>query len=375
MKIAIITNSTSYEPRSEKIADFFTNQGHQVSMIESDFIHREKIKGRPAAAGHIYISTIPYYKNLSFRRLYSHYNFAKKTYKHLESVKADAIYVLVPANSLAYFMKKYKKNHKVKLIIDIIDLWPESLPMGRIKKLWPMRCWRDLRNKSLDAADLIVTECRLYQEVLKPFTGTTRMMNLYWPREDETGMAGFKEDNDYIHFCYLGSINHIIDIDFIIRLLSEINKKKRVWLHIIGEGERKEEFIEKLSIEELRYSYHGAIYDEQSKSDIFSLCSYGLNVMKSSVCVGLTMKSVDYMGAGLPIINNIKGDTWSLIEQYHIGYNCDEHNWKEAAEQIKQSHIADQNKRNEVFNLYQELFSQKAFETVLETNLKPLLEN
>lgn len=375
MKIAIITNSTSYEPRSEKIADFFTKQGHQVFMIGSDFIHREKIKGRPAAEGHIYISTIPYYKNLSVKRLYSHYNFAKKTYKLLESKEVDIIYVLVPANSLAYFMKIYKKRHKVKLIVDIIDLWPESLPVGRIKNIWPMRYWRDLRNKSLDCADLIVTECKLYQEVLKPFTGTTRMVKLYWPREAETGMAGFKEDNDYIHFCYLGSINHIIDIDFIIRLLSEINKKKRVWLHIIGEGERKEEFIEKLSIEELRYSYHGAVYDEQSKSDIFSLCSYGLNVMKSSVCVGLTMKSVDYMGAGLPIINNIKGDTWSLIEQYHIGYNCDEHNWKEATEQIVQGYIADQNKRNEVFNLYQELFSQKAFETVLETNLKPLLEN
>ena len=44
-------------------------------------------------------------------------------------------------------------------------------------------------------------------------------------------------------------------------------------------------------------------------------------MMKSTVEVGLTMKSVSYFQLGLPIINNIKGDTWNLIKEYDAGIN------------------------------------------------------
>ena len=43
--------------------------------------------------------------------------------------------------------------------------------------------------------------------------------------------------------------------------------------------------------------------------------------MKESVCVGLTMKSIDYFQHGLPIINNIPADTAELVEKYGVGVN------------------------------------------------------
>ena len=43
--------------------------------------------------------------------------------------------------------------------------------------------------------------------------------------------------------------------------------------------------------------------------------------MKNSVFVGLTMKSMDYFEGGLPIINNIHGDTWDMIDENGIGVN------------------------------------------------------
>ena len=41
--------------------------------------------------------------------------------------------------------------------------------------------------------------------------------------------------------------------------------------------------------------------------------------MKSSVCIGLTMKSVDYFRHGLPIINSIPADTMELVSKHGIG--------------------------------------------------------
>ena len=55
-----------------------------------------------------------------------------------------------------------------------------------------------------------------------------------------------------------------------------------------------------------------------------SKCHFGLNIMKESVCVGLTTKSIDYFSCGLPIINNIKGDTWNIVEKYNVGINVKE---------------------------------------------------
>lgn len=41
--------------------------------------------------------------------------------------------------------------------------------------------------------------------------------------------------------------------------------------------------------------------------------------MKDNVCVGLTMKSIDYFQHGLPIINNIQEDTTEIVKQYKVG--------------------------------------------------------
>jgi len=37
--------------------------------------------------------------------------------------------------------------------------------------------------------------------------------------------------------------------------------------------------------------------------------------------VGLTMKSMDYWEASLPVINNIRGDTWEMMQCNFMGIN------------------------------------------------------
>lgn len=83
MNIVMVTNSASYEPRAEKVGQYFQKLGHNVLWLESDFIHREKRKGRSPKANHRYVDTVVYKKNLSFRRLYSQYDFARKVFRIL----------------------------------------------------------------------------------------------------------------------------------------------------------------------------------------------------------------------------------------------------------------------------------------------------
>jgi hypothetical protein len=44
--------------------------------------------------------------------------------------------------------------------------------------------------------------------------------------------------------------------------------------------------------------------------------------MKPGVCVGLTMKSIEYLSHSLPLINNIRGDTAQLVRDLKIGVNA-----------------------------------------------------
>ena len=55
-----------------------------------------------------------------------------------------------------------------------------------------------------------------------------------------------------------------------------------------------------------------------------SRCRFGLNIMKSSVCVGFTMKSLDYFCHGMPIINNIPADTEELVNIEAVGIQLDD---------------------------------------------------
>lgn len=372
MKAVIVTNSSSYEPRADKIEAFLKTYGYQVTLLESDFIHREKVKGREPKSDHIYIDTIPYKRNLSLKRLYSHYNFAVKASKQLELMDIDLLYVMIPANSLAKFAAQYKQKHNVKLILDIIDLWPESLPLKHVKSLWPIRYWRNLRDNYLSSADMVLTECNLYQEILREHVAGGKVATVYWPKHKAETRIEFKPDDNYMHICYLGAINNIIDISFIVEILKKVNEKEKIVLHVIGDGENKDKFLEEFKLHHIKTIYHGAVYGEQEKQDIFNLCSYGINIMKDSVCVGVTMKSVDYMCAGIPLINNIKGDTRELIEKYQIGVNCNPLNIDAAVEKILYGKNCMEEYRKRVRQVYLQVFSEEAFENTLKKCLAPL---
>jgi glycosyltransferase involved in cell wall biosynthesis len=374
----LVTHSSAYEPRLEKVGRFLREHGHEVCWIESDFDHRTKTSGRSALEHHIYLSTVPYKRNLSARRLHSHYCFSKKVLKLLRQESFDLLYVMLPVNSLAPVAAQLKKeNPKLRIVFDIIDLWPESLPFHGVEGFWPIQYWRRLRDEHLEAAELVLTECSLFQEKLGLDPGRSAVM--YWPKEIDAPKMEWMSDPDILTAVYLGSMNHIIDIDGIVDVLKQVQKKKKVKLHIIGDGESRDRFLSALDTAQIGYEFHGFVYEEAEKMKIFAQCDFGINMMKSAVCVGLTMKSVDYFCYGLPIINNIPGDTWALVEQHDAGVNVGvslSHTAEDAADELLAVKAGSEEERLarhlQIQQMYQKLFTESAMEAVLREYLLPL---
>ena len=374
MKAYVITHSSSYEARAEAVGKWLAAAGCDVTWVYSDFHHLSGETLVRREPGHVYLHMKPYRKNLSVRRLSSIRAFAGDVEKFLSGRQIDLLYMIVPANSFVPVARRIKERTGAKVVLDINDLWPESLPVDHVQGLPPMRMWKDLRDRDIDCADLIFTECALFRDMLDLPAEKTKV--LYWtgierPETAGEGAAAPCEDG-VLDIAYIGSINYIIDMDAIAGLTEELCRRTRVRVHVVGEGETKDKFIERLKDAGAEVADHGVTYDAAEKAAILSKCRFGLNMMVPQVKVGLTMKSLDYLAHGVPLLNNIPGDTWELVEEYDAGVNIDRDDPGSSVDTVL-AMAKDPRAHEDVLRLYDEKFAPGRFSETLARELCPLI--
>lgn len=328
MAVIIINCFDTYEHRTDLLKSLFEKEGYPVCVCSSDFRHIEKTARNKRKAGYKFFAAKPYDRNISLRRMHSHEKLSQDIFSYIgkylrkNEYSRYLLWVILPPNSFAKEAARIKCAYpQVRLIFNIMDLWPETFPVGWMKGLPFFQCWKQLRDYYLSAADSIVTECNLYQAALGKAIGTKPVYTLYLAKPLLRDQAKPDLAEGVLSLCYLGSANHITDIRAIADIIKECSKQMPLVLHVIGSGEKKEELCTKARNAGAKVIDHGIVYDPYEKRQIFSSCHYGLNIMKASVCVGLTMKSMDYLEAGLPLMNNVRGDTWNAVQKYGIGIN------------------------------------------------------
>lgn len=372
MKKAVCISCTHhYAERMAPVLATLRAAGYECTYITSDYNHYTKSHYRITDLPDCeQLPTLGYKKNISHQRIVSHMRFARDAFARVEQLQPDLVYVEVPPNSLCKEAARYKKRHpEVKVIFDLFDLWPESFPDHKAKSLFclPFRVWGNLRNKYLHKGDLVLTECDLYRKTLAPYLKDTHQQTLYLCRPGATTQAAKRlPEQEALHLCYLGFINNLIDIPTISALLGHLQQLRPVVLHIIGDGETREAFIAAAENAGAKVEFYGKVYDPVQKQEIFDKCSFGLNIMKDSVCVGLTLKSLDYFGGALPILNSIQADTWEFVESRGVGINIDRNDLAATARQIAAITPAQQQEMGEkTLQLFDELFTESVFQKTL----------
>lgn len=357
MKIAIVNCFISNEMRVKSVYDYFVNRGHSVLVFESDFLHLTKTYRSNPPKDYVYIPTVSYKKNLSIRRLYSHSKFSNNVIKELNQYDFDLIYALIPPNSLVKDLIQYKKSKRIKVIFDVIDLWPESLPVAISKNLFPFVLWKRLRSEYINEADYIITQCDLYQSYLN--VDEIKRKTIYFCKEKQQQIVKNKEySKEQIVLAYLGSMNHLIDIEQIGQIIKVLMTKYKVIVHVIGTGVTTDKFLTMLEQKGASIQFYGEVYDSETLAEIFSQCDFGLNVYKATTCIGMTTKSIDYFSYHLPIINTIPCDTERLIKKYNAGINVKDFSVEKVEEYRKQEKRIDE--------LVEEEFSPAIFQTRMD---------
>ena len=360
-----------YDIRFKYVRSILEESGFQVKLVFSNFDHLEKQYVSYEDSNIIEIQVPSYQKNISIKRLYSHMIFSRKLKKVLTLEKPDLIIADIPPNTIGRSVAWYKgQNEKCKVILDILDLWPESFSPSKVLKA-PFWFWKKIRTSALPRADYVTLECDYYKRFLVDHLKEERHSTLYLCKPPLEKRLEFSPLEEVLNFCYLGSMNNIINISDIVRMLRDIKEKRKVKLTLIGDGERREYLIEQLKANGIDVEYLGLIFDETLKNDALKNCHFGINMYNDNVIIGLTMKSLDYFRVGLPTINMNIYDTGMLVREYQSGFELSMENWDNKIDEIVNLQKDEWEKLHEnTLRMFQEQFSvavfEKSFSRVLE---------
>lgn len=357
--ILIIANyiSTKYEKGNSRftyLADMLIEKENQynIEIITSNFEHITKqhrnVEGNISLYNNYKLTMINepgYKKNISVKRIYSHFILGKNLNKYLKNrKKPDVIYCAVPSLDLAYEAAKYAKRNNIKFIVDIQDLWPEAFKMVLNIPVISNLIFKPMESKAnyiYKNADEIVAVSETYvnrglevnkkgAKGISAFLGTELD---YFDKLKEKHRL--KKSEDEIWLTYIGTLGHSYNLCLVIDAL-KIAKDKgidNIKFMVIGDGPLRHKFEDYANSLGIKCSFTGRLeYGEMvgylSNSDI------AVNpIVKGAASI--INKVGDYAAAGLPVLNTQECEEYrNLIKKYNCGINCKNDDAKDLSEKI-----------------------------------------
>ena len=299
----------------------------QVDVVTTDFNHLTKKKREKKQVANIsniiYIKTLPYNSNISIIRFISHILFSKATARYFNEnrKKYDIVYVTVPFNLMANLILNQAKNQKK--IIDIIDIWPDTLPFPSTLRYltYPiMKIWKGLFIKTCKKADILMSVSDMFlnhgKKYFNLFLNNAKRFYIGYEKLPELEV----KKNKLLTIVYIGNIGHLYDFATLVCALdTELIKKYQIF--IIGDGDRKDWFLNQLEKKKINYRYFGVVYEPAKLTTILKSAHLGFNGYTLRTSASFSYKSNIYLAAGLPLINSMGGDLHYLVEKNQIGFN------------------------------------------------------
>lgn len=338
--------------RFNYIAEQLCKEDVELEVITSDFSHRQK-KKRKIEDNKIdkYKLTMlkepSYNKNISLRRFYSHFILGKNLKKYLKGIKEipDIIYCAVPSLNVAKVAAKYANKNNIRFIIDVQDLWPEAfklvfkVPIISNIIFYPMKKSADYIYKS--ANDIIAVSDTYLRRATKVNTQSKNQLSVFLGTELKnfdmySGKKQHVDDNN-VKLVYIGTLGHSYDITCIIDAIKILKDKNidNIKFIVMGDGPLKENFENYAKSKGIQIEFTGMLeYKEMVKRLVN--CDIAVNPISKGAAQSIINKVGDYAAAALPVINTQECEEYrKLVEDYQIGFNCENGNIIDISQKIE----------------------------------------
>lgn len=342
-----------YETRVKtlKYAEYLQKNGFKVLLFTASTLHNTNInlvnkhqkyvikKYDELTYVHIYCHN---YNNNGLKRIYNMQEFVYKFKKYSKQFQSPDLILAADMNCTNYYpIFKYCKNHNIPMIIDIRDLWPESiveyLGYSKNNPIIKYLYWK---------------EKRMYQNVdysiISVEGGKDYILEKHWEKSIEINKIKYinngvclKEfyesikknvfndkdlESDDFKIIYTGSIRKANELDRVISVANNLKSmgENNIKFIIFGDGPERER-LETLAIEKkLNVTFKGTVDKKYipyilSKADCTILTYKKSNMFRFG---GSQNKLFEYIAAGKPIISNVNM-AYNLILKYNLGQVVD----------------------------------------------------
>lgn len=324
------------------IAEAAVSNGHAVTFIASTFRHTSKKQRYPETTkvrisdnyDMLYVKSKSYKKNVSFKRLYSHYDYSKTLIKEIENIlpQPDVILLAYPPISIANEITRWAKKKAIPTVLDIIDPWPDILNKNRkgIFGIMPSFVMAPLKRKIkriFSDATAISAISKKYIIWGSGYNDKHANCPWFYPAVNLTAIQNdinsisktLMKNPQEFRVIYAGSLAVSYDIITILQAAEILHTKlgDKIQFIIAGKGIQDaavKKYVERFNnLQYLGWLTKDQLLNEYYKSTL-GLAQYSLGSTQT-----VTYKLFDLLSFNLPILNSLPGEMNDIILDNKVG--------------------------------------------------------
>lgn len=309
-EVTVLTTEPSYPNKKiYKEKKFW----YDCSLNEDENIHRVSVRNRK-------------YSFSMFNRLLYYVEVALKMiiFVLFDRKKYNQVFVSSPPIFIGFVGLIAKYRYRAKMILDIRDLWPESLKgVGVFNSrliIWIFSLFEKILYKkanyiivnSIGFIDYINRKLKYRKKKITFIPNSARISEL---------KEKLKNVDNKFQVIYTGNLGLAQDVTFLKELTLKL-KEHNIHFNIVGYGLRKKElihFVKSNKLTNVRF-YNPTTREEcltLNRENDVGLLSLNDKEVFDTVLPG---KLVDYMITGLPIVAAVSGNSKQTIEKYDVGF-------------------------------------------------------
>lgn len=273
-----------------------------------------------------------------FMRAVNYYGYVGSSKRYVSRLDGDFDVVFV--NQLSPVMMaeagiKYAKKHGKRLVLYCLDLWPESLTAGGVRRGSPLfSLYRRVSGKIYRSADRILATSKAFPKYFADEFGINDAEYLPQYAEElfDPAVCAKKPDGS-TDIMFAGNLGTVQGLDTVIRAAAETKDVKNLRWHLVGDGSEcgaLKRLAAQLGTDNV--IFHGR--QPVEKMPVFySMADAMLVTMKPGTVLSTTLpgKVQTYMAAGKPVISAAGGETGRVVEESGCGYSVPAGDYKALA--------------------------------------------
>lgn len=325
--------------------------------------------------------TVPRKKG-AFYRFLNYYSYVVSSWWYLRRCREEFDVVFV--NQLSPVMMaqaglSWAKRHGKKCVLYCLDLWPESLLLGGIRKGSALyRVFLGISRRIYRQADQVMVSSQGFLPYFEETLGMDSEKIRYLPQYAEElfgELPAVEKKADGVDFLFAGNVGNLQSVETIVEAARLLREDQEIRIHIVGGGislEKCKELAKGLE----NITFYGRKKLEEMPQFYAMADALLISLIDDpGMSANLPGKVQSYLAAGKPVIASLNGETARLIREADCGLCSPAQDPQTLAKNLREAAAREDQRlrwgRN-ARNYYENHFRKESF---IETLTQILLEN